>query len=146
MTERRRIKKAILVEFSKSGLSQAAYAKRIGVTQGTLSAYLRGVAAPMSDVLLRIADESEDPVRFFKQLAGERSETEWPEPCDMEASIEAVQPFCKSVWRSIGQLKSAHPENPLKAYQSMESAFAAIYLLAYEAGRVAGACGERRDA
>lgn len=144
MTERERLKRAILAEFSRSGLSQVAYAEKIGVTQGTLSAYLHGSAIPVSDVLLRIADESDDPVRFLKQLAGGRSETEWPEPCDMEASIEAVQPFCKSVWRSIGQLRAKHPENPLKAYQSMESAFAAIYLLAYEAGRVQGIT-ERRE-
>lgn len=130
---RKSVSAAISKVLYESGLSYAKFAQKVGTTSTSLYRWAQGEVVPNAENLIRVAMASKDPAGFMLSLVGVEK-LEWPDPQKIDA-LEAVMPTAKTVWRSVAQL---YAKDPLKAFGKLHSGMAAIYLLAYEAGRVQG--------
>lgn len=137
MTPRERVMSAIEGAVRDSGLTRAEFSRRCGLNECTISAYLTQRRIPRADVMIEIAEGTGRPVEFMVSLV--EGPPTWPDPQKADA-MDAVEPMAKSTYRAMAQLR----DRPTEQLGKLHSAMAAVYLLAYEAGRVAGMAGGAR--
>lgn len=124
--------KAIEWAIRNSGGDVRRFAKAVGVSSTTVYRWIDGSRDPFY-ALRSMAEVSGDPEEFARRFFG-LNRGEWPDPQQADA-MDATLGAAKAVWRSVAQL---YHRDGVAAFGKMHAGFAAVYLLAYEAGRVQG--------
>lgn len=137
MTPKERVVDAIERAVEESGLTRAEFSRRCGLHESSISAYLTKKQVPRADVMIEIAEGTGRPAEFMVGLV--EGPPAWPDPQKADA-LDAVEPMAKGTYRAMAQLR----DRPTEQLGKLHSAMAAVYLLAYEAGRVAGMAGGGR--